>query len=99
MLEPAVDDEWITVTGAPTGDYPVAIEEEYAVARWIMRSGGDRDLDASRLVIAGDSVGGNIAAALTIMAKQRGDVDFKAQALFYPVTDASFDTDSYHQFA
>ena len=50
-------------------------------------------------MIAGDSVGGNMAAALTIMAKQRGDVTFKAQALLYPVTDASFDTASYHQFA
>jgi acetyl esterase len=58
-----------------------------------------RRLDASRLVIAGDSVGGNMAAALTIVAKQRADVTFKAQALFYPVTDASFDTASYHEFA
>ena len=84
---------------SPEARYPVAIEQEYAVARWIVTEGASKDLDATRLVIAGDSVGGNMAAALTIMAKQRGEVDFKAQALFYPVTDASFDTDSYHQFA
>ena len=84
---------------SPEARYPVAIEQEYAVAQWIVAEGATKDLDASRLVIAGDSVGGNMAAALTLMAKQRGDVTFKAQALFYPVTDASFDTDSYHQFA
>jgi acetyl esterase len=84
---------------SPEARYPVAIEEEYAVARWIMRDGASKDLDASRLVVAGDSVGGNMAAVLAILAKQRGDVTFKAQALFYPVTDASFDTPSYHQFA
>ena len=48
--------------------------------------------------IAGDSVGGNMTAALTIMAKQRGDVTFLAQALLYPVTDASFDTAGYREF-
>jgi acetyl esterase/lipase len=84
---------------SPEARYPVAIEQEYAVARWIVDEGATKDLDGSRLVIAGDSVGGNMAAALTIMASQRGEVTFKAQALFYPVTDASFDTDSYHQFA
>jgi acetyl esterase len=84
---------------SPEARYPVAIEESYDVARWIMRDGASKQLDASRLVIAGDSVGGNMAAALTIMAQARGDVTFQAQALFYPVTDASFDTESYHQFA
>lgn len=44
-------------------------------------------------------MGGNMSAALTLQAKERGDVALRAQVLFYPVTDASFDTDSYHQFA
>ncbi|WP_159052420.1 alpha/beta hydrolase, partial [Streptomyces longwoodensis] len=56
-------------------------------------------LDATRLAVAGDSVGGNMSAALTLMAKERGDVPLVQQVLFYPVTDASFDTPSYHQFA
>ena len=51
------------------------------------------------MVIAGDSCGGNIAAALTLLAKQRGDVRFAAQVLFYPVTNAAFDSGSYLQFA
>src|SRR5689334_6935858 len=65
---------------SPEARYPIAIEQEYAVARWIVSEGATKGLDAARLVIAGDSVGGNMAAALTLMAKQRGDVDFKAQA-------------------
>ncbi|MGW1671451.1 alpha/beta hydrolase, partial [Streptomyces sp. NPDC002324] len=56
-------------------------------------------LDAERIAVAGDSVGGNMTAALTLMAKERGDVPLVHQILFYPVTDASFDTGSYHQFA
>ena len=49
--------------------------------------------------MAGDSVGGNMAAALTILAKQRGDVTFVHQSLYYPVTDAAQDTASYREFA
>ena len=52
-----------------------------------------------RLAVAGDNVGGNLAAALTLMSKERGGPDIRLQLLFYPVTDASFDTKSYHQFA
>jgi acetyl esterase len=84
---------------SPEARYPVAIEQQYAVAQWIVRDAASNSLDASGIAICGDSVGGNMSAALTIMAKQRGDVTFRAQALLYPVTDASFDTDSYHQFA
>jgi acetyl esterase len=84
---------------SPEAHYPVAIEQNYAVAQWVVREGAGKDLDASRFAVAGDSVGGNMAAAATLMAKERGDVHFVAQLLFYPVTDASFDTGSYEQFA
>src|SRR5215213_4621969 len=84
---------------SPEVRYPVAIEENYAVARWIGAEGAGKGLDGTRVAIAGDSVGGNMAAALTLMAKERGDVAFTGQLLFYPVTDASFDTASYHEFA
>jgi acetyl esterase/lipase len=84
---------------SPEAKYPVAIEQNYAVARWIVENGATRDLDASRFAVAGDSVGGNMTAAATLMAKERGDVHFVAQLLFYPVTDANFDTGSYKQFA
>ncbi|MEU8465644.1 alpha/beta hydrolase [Streptomyces sp. NPDC029003] len=84
---------------SPEARYPVAIEQNYAVARWIVAEGAAEDLDGSRLAVAGDSVGGNMSAALTLMAKERGDVRLAAQVLFYPVTDAAFDTESYGQFA
>ncbi|MDQ1667439.1 MAG: acetyl esterase [Actinomycetota bacterium] len=84
---------------SPEAKYPTAIEESYAVATWVAQHGAEENLDRTRIAIAGDSVGGNMSAALTLLAKQRGDVSFVQQVLFYPVTDASFDTDSYHQFA
>lgn len=84
---------------SPEARYPVAVEQNYAVARWIVQDGATKQLDGARLAVAGDSVGGNMTAALTLMAKQRGDVALKHQVLFYPVTDASFDTGSYRQFA
>lgn len=84
---------------SPEARYPVAIEQNYTVAQWIVREGATKDLDATRIAVAGDSVGGNMTAALTLMAKERGDVPLVQQVLFYPVTDANFDTGSYHQFA
>ncbi|MEV6190584.1 alpha/beta hydrolase [Streptomyces albidoflavus] len=84
---------------SPEAQYPIAIEQNYAVARWVVTDGTSNGLDANRLAVAGDSVGGNMSAALTLMAKERGDVPLVQQVLFYPVTDAGFDTGSYRQFA
>ncbi len=77
----------------------MAVEEIYAVARWLAEGAHGMGLDTSRVAVAGDSVGGNMAIATTMLAKERGDITFAAQVLFYPVTDAGFDTDSYHEFA
>jgi acetyl esterase len=84
---------------SPEARYPTAIEESYAVLEWVADHGAEKNLDASRIAIAGDSVGGNMSAALTLMAKERAGPELAAQVLFYPVTNASFDTDSYHEFA
>ena len=84
---------------SPEARYPVAIEQGYAVARWIVREGAANGLDAERMAIAGDSVGGNMTAALTLMASERGDVRFVHQSMYYPVTDAAMDTGSYEEFA
>jgi acetyl esterase/lipase len=84
---------------SPEAQYPVAIEQAYATARWIVQHGDTQGLDGTRLAVAGDSAGANMATALTILAKRRGDVTFLHQSLYYPVTDAAQDTDSYREFA
>jgi acetyl esterase/lipase len=83
---------------SPEARYPIAIEQSYTVAGWVETDGAGKGLDTSRIAVAGDSVGGNMSAALTLMAKERGGPTLAAQVLFYPVTNASFDT-SYEQFA
>jgi acetyl esterase/lipase len=84
---------------SPEARYPVAIEQGYATARWIVRDGAANGLDPERIAIAGDSVGGGMTAAITLMAHDRGDVRFVHQSMYYPVTDAGMDTGSYEQFA
>ena len=84
---------------SPEARYPVAIEQAYATAQWITAHASELGVDATRMAIAGDSVGGNMTAAVAILAQQRGDVRFVHQSLYYPVTDAAQDTDSYREFA
>jgi len=84
---------------APEAHYPVAIEQGYATAQWIVREGAANWLDPERIAVAGDSVGGGMTAALALMAAERGDVRFVHQSMYYPVTDAAMDTGSYEQFA
>ncbi len=79
--------------------YPTAIEESYSVVKWVVEHGTEYGLDHERLAVAGDSVGGNMTAAVTLLSKERGGPVIRLQLLFYPVTDAAFDTESYHQFA
>ncbi len=83
----------------PEARYPTAIEECYSVVQWVSEHGLERGMDPERLAVAGDSVGGNMTAAVTLLARERGGPDIRLQLLFYPVTDAAFDTASYHQFA
>jgi acetyl esterase len=84
---------------APEARYPVAIEQGYAATRYVADNPADLRIDPLRLAVAGDSVGGNMAAAITLMAKQRRGPNIAFQVLFYPVTDSGFDTLSYTQFA
>src|SRR5579863_9961730 len=73
---------------APEAKYPVQIEQCYAAAQWIKEQDGAGGFDADRIAVAGDSAGGNMATVLALMAKQRGDVQFVHQSLYYPMTDA-----------
>ncbi|MEO3764182.1 alpha/beta hydrolase [Streptomyces sp. B5E4] len=85
---------------APEAKYPTQVEQNYAVGQWVRKNGADHSLDASRVAVAGESVGGGMSAALALMNKEREDgLELKAQVLLYPVTNADFDTPSYLQFA
>jgi acetyl esterase/lipase len=90
---------FVEYPNSPEAHYPVAIEQGYATAQWITQNGASKGLDASRMAVAGESVGGDMTAALTLMAKERGDVRFVHAGMYYPVTDASMDTESYDEFA
>jgi acetyl esterase len=90
---------FVEYPNAPEAQYPTQIEQGYATAQWVTRNGASKGLDASRIAVAGESVGGNMTAALALMAKQRGDVSFVQQSMYYPVTDGAMNTASYEQFA
>lgn len=84
---------------SPEARFPTAIEQGYAVAKYVAEHAEEFDADVSRLVIAGDSVGGNMATVVALMAKERGGPAIAGQMLLYPVTDASLSTASYAEFA
>lgn len=84
---------------SPEARYPVAIEEVFTALQWIAEHGSAKGLNSSNITVAGDSVGGNMSAAITLMAKERGGPPIRKQLLFYPVTDASFETESYKEFS
>ncbi|MGF7031012.1 acetyl esterase/lipase [Paenibacillus mucilaginosus] len=73
---------------SPEAKYPTAIEEIYTVLQWAAENGEAYGLDTERLTVAGDSVGGNMTAAITLLSKERKGPAIRKQLLFYPVTDA-----------
>lgn len=83
---------------SPEAKYPVAIEECYAVAKWVAENAKEINVDASKMAVSGDSVGGNMSIALTMMCKEKNGPKLAFQCLFYPVTDANFDNESYKKF-
>ncbi|WP_163992393.1 alpha/beta hydrolase [Pyxidicoccus caerfyrddinensis] len=90
---------FVDYTPAPDAQFPVQIEQAYAATKWIAENGESLGMDPSRLAILGDSVGGNMAAVVALLAKERGGPRIASQVLFYPVTDANFDTGTYQEFA
>ncbi|KYH14522.1 alpha/beta hydrolase [Staphylococcus kloosii] len=86
-------------TRSPEAKYPTAIEQNYDVLQQLKDVSEKKNFDINKLTVAGDSVGGNMATVMTIMTKQYGGLPIKQQLLYYPVTNAEFDTESYNQFA
>ncbi|TKK26023.1 alpha/beta hydrolase [Pseudomonas sp. CFBP13528] len=90
---------FVNYTPSPQAHYPVAINQAYGATKWVAEHGKDINVDGKRLAVAGNSVGGNMAAVVSLMAKDKGTPAIKFQLLLWPVTDANFDTGSYNQYA
>lgn len=90
---------FVEYTRSPEARYPTAINEAYAATKWVAANGAEINVDSSRLAIAGNSVGGNMTAVIALMAKDKKGPDIKLQVLLWPVTNAHFDTLSYHLYA
>jgi acetyl esterase len=89
---------FVEYTPVPAAQFPVQINEAYEATVWVTQLGEDIGLDSSRLAVAGNSVGGNMAAAVTLMAHDRGGANIVFQELLWPALDTDFDTDSYRAY-
>ncbi|PMY65709.1 MULTISPECIES: alpha/beta hydrolase [Pseudomonas] len=90
---------FVNYTPSPEAHYPVAINQAYAATQWVAEHGLEINVDGKRLAVAGNSVGGNMAAVVSLMAKDKGTPAIRFQLLLWPVTDANFETASYNQYA
>jgi len=90
---------FVNYSRSPEAKFPLAIEEAYAATEYIFEERSKLNLDPSRLAVAGDSVGGNMAIAVTLLAKERKGPKIQHQVLFYPVTSSELNTPSYQQFS
>ena len=82
----------------PGAKFPTQLEECYAALKWVAEHAGEFGADGGRVAVAGNSVGGNMTAALTLMSKDRNGPKISYQVLLIPATDASVDTESYHEY-
>ncbi|HEY0107805.1 MAG TPA: alpha/beta hydrolase [Rhizomicrobium sp.] len=89
---------FVEYTSLPAARFPVQLDQCYAALEWIKVHAHDFGADGSRIAVAGNSVGGNMSAALALMAKDRHGPKISYQVLMIPATDASVDTGSYHEF-
>ena len=84
---------------APEHTFPTAAEDAYAATRWVAAQASELGVDAGRIAVCGDSAGGNLAAAVALMARDRGGPRLSFQVLVYPITDCDFETPSYRENA
>lgn len=82
---------------APEHPFPAGAEDAYAATAWVAANAAALGLDAGRLGVGGSSSGGNLAAAVTLMARDRGGPALAFQLLVYPVCDADFERVSYRE--
>ncbi|OUL20832.1 alpha/beta hydrolase [Nostoc sp. T09] len=89
---------FVNYTRTPDAQYPQAINEIYAATKWVAQHGEEIGVDGKNLAIVGNSVGGNMSTVTTLLAKEKGGPHIKLQILMWPIVDADFETNSYHQF-
>jgi acetyl esterase/lipase len=89
---------FVNYTPTPDAQYPQAINEIYAATKWVAEHGEEIEVDGKNLAVVGNSVGGNMTAVTALMAKAKGGLHIKLQIMMWPIVDASFETNSYHQF-
>ncbi|KAA1002486.1 alpha/beta hydrolase [Paraburkholderia panacisoli] len=89
---------FVDYTPSPEARYPVAINQAYAATRWVAAHGNDIGVDGSRLAVVGNSVGGNMAAVVALMAKDKQGPAIRFQGLMWPVTDNDFNDGSYNAY-
>lgn len=90
---------FVNYTPSPEAHYPVAVNQAYEATKWVAEHGSEIGVDGHNLAVAGNSVGGNMAAVVALMAKNKKGPHIKLQLLYWPVTDANFETASYNQYA
>jgi acetyl esterase len=89
---------FVEYTPIPDAVFPTQVEQNYIAAKWIAKNGAEIGVDGGRMAVAGNSVGGDMSAALTLMAKDRGGPSIRLQVLLIPATDTNFETESYRNF-
>jgi len=82
---------------APEHKFPAGIEDCYTATKWVSDHAPDLHGDPTRLAVAGTSAGGNMAAVVALMSRDRGSPPLAYQLLMYPVTNCAFDTASYQE--
>ncbi|WP_207956092.1 alpha/beta hydrolase [Rubrobacter marinus] len=83
---------------SPENPFPAGVEDAYRATEWVVEHAGELGGDPSRVAVAGDSAGGNIAAVVALLARERGGPPLVFQALVYPNTDATLGSASWEAF-
>ncbi|MET3981849.1 acetyl esterase [Mucilaginibacter sp. UYP25] len=89
---------FVNYTRTPEAKYPTQINEVYSAVKWVAEHGKEINVNGENLAIVGNSVGGNMTAVTTILAKEQNGPKIKLQIMFWPIVDANFETESYKMY-
>lgn len=98
VLESGAAAVFVNYTPTPDAVYPQQINEIYAALKWVAENGDEINVDGKNLAVVGNSVGGNMTAVISLMAKEKGGPAIKYQIMMWPIVDADFETESYKEF-